>query len=102
MSARVYFAAQSFSGEVSVASPGNQNAGDRGSTWLALLRTLIVQIVVLLALAAAVSLYLDWSSDANWAEFIAASQTSGLVPRHPPPKTPVQAANGQAPCRRGD
>jgi hypothetical protein len=84
-----------------VASPGNQNRGDRGSTWLALVRTLIIQIVVLLALAAAISHYLDWSSDANWAEFIAAGQTSGLAPSHPRSQ-PVQPAKGQAPCRRGD
>jgi hypothetical protein len=83
-----------------VAPPGNQNPGDRGNRWLALVRTLIVEIVVLLALAAAITHYLDWSSDANWAEFIATSQTSGLAPSHR--SQPVQSAKGQAPCRRGD
>jgi hypothetical protein len=84
-----------------VASPGNQNPGDRGGRWLALARTLIVEIVVLLALAAAITHYLDWSSDGNWAEFIATSQTSGLAPPHPRSQ-PVQSAKSQAPCRRGD
>jgi hypothetical protein len=84
-----------------VASPGNQNRGDRGGRWPALVRTLIIEIVVLLALAAAITYYMDWSSDANWAEFIAASQTSGLARSHLRSQ-PVQSAKGQAPCRRGD
>ena len=85
-----------------MASSGNQNQGDRGSNWLPLIRILIVEIVVVVALAAAVAHYLDWSSDTNWAEFIAASQTSGLAPPHSPSKAPLQTAKGQVPCRRGD
>jgi hypothetical protein len=85
-----------------VAAPGNQEQGDRASHWLAVVRTLIVEILVLLALCGAAITYLDWSSDLNWAAFIAASQTSGLAFKHPRPDAPVQTAKGQAPCRRGD
>jgi hypothetical protein len=84
-----------------VASSGNQEPGDRASHWLAVVRTLIVEILVLLALSGAAIAYLDWSSDVNWTAFIAASQTSGLALNHRP-DAPVQAAKAQAPCRRGD
>jgi hypothetical protein len=85
-----------------VVSPGNQEPRDRASHWLAVARTLIVEILVLLALSGAAIAYLDWSSDVNWAAFIAASQTAGLVLTHPRPDASVQTAKGQAPCRPGD
>jgi len=86
-----------------LASAGNQQPENRTSQWLAILRTLIVQIAVLLVLTGAVLSYLAWSSDVNWAEFVAASQTSGLAsPHHPRSEAPVETTGSQAPCRQPD
>ena len=38
------------------------------------MRTLLFQVLVLLALAVAFAGYVEWSSEATWAEFIAASE----------------------------
>jgi hypothetical protein len=59
--------------------------------------------VSLLALSAAIVYYLQWSSDANWAEFVVASQTTGLARQHRPhPAALVQAGKCQLPSGRQD
>jgi hypothetical protein len=82
-----------------VTSPGNQNQQRRGIDWPAIVRTLLVQVAVLLALAGAFVGYVNWSSDATWAEFIEASKPSRpeAAPRLPS-SVPVRAVKGQAPC----
>ena len=47
-------------------SPGNQSPENPGINWLAVVRILLVQVLVLLALSGAIIGYLDWSSDAAW------------------------------------
>lgn len=67
---------------------------------LEIVRILLVQVLVLLALSGAVVWYLNWSSDVAWNEFISASQpqTSGLN-HHPQSKAPVlQTVKGRAAC----
>ena len=79
----------------------NQSQDNRGIHWPGIVGTLLVQVVVLLALSAAVIGYLNWSSEAAWQEFTAASKAS--VPDqkdHPQLSTPVQTVKGQAPCNR--
>jgi hypothetical protein len=76
-------------------SPANQSPANRPSFWPAIVRTLLVQVLVLLALSGAVIGYLNWSSDSAWAEFIAATKLSA-----PGVKNPIQAVKGQAPCDR--
>jgi hypothetical protein len=77
---------------------------NRGIDWPAIVRTLLVQVVVLLALAGAFVGYINWSSDAVWAEFIEASKPSVREPGprepgpRPPSSLPVRAVKGQAPC----
>jgi hypothetical protein len=44
--------------------------------------TLLVQVLVLLALLVAVAFYLEWSSDANQAEFMSATKPSASDPNH--------------------
>lgn len=57
-----------------MSSPDKQNRRNRGIDWLGITRLLILQLVVLLAVAGVFIRYLNWSSDAAWAEFSAASQ----------------------------
>jgi hypothetical protein len=80
---------------------GNQNQENPGINWLAVVRILLVQVLVLLALSGAIIGYLDWSSDAAWGEFIAASKpaASDLVYR-PDARSPVQTVGSQTPCIR--
>ena len=79
----------------------HQSQGNRGIDWPGIAKTLLVQVLVLLALSGAVIGYLKWSSDAAWAEFISASKPSVSDPRHhPQSSTPVQTVKGHATCTR--
>ena len=80
-------------------SRGNHRLENRGIDWLAIVRTLVIQVLVLLALAGAVVRYLNWSSDTNWAEFLAAGEPSAPAARHQPqPATPDQTVKTKMPC----
>jgi hypothetical protein len=86
-----------------VQSPDNQSQQNRGIDWPAIVRTFLVQIVVLLALAGAFIGYVNWSSDASFQEFIEASQPSAREPGpRPQASIPVHAVKGQATCDRKD
>lgn len=78
-----------------MSSPANNSPAKRPSFWPAIVRTLLVEVLLLLALSGAIVGYLKWSSDTAWAEFIAASEQPA-----PGPTTPIQAVKGQAPCDR--
>jgi hypothetical protein len=72
---------------------GNHRPESRGIDWLAIVRTVLIQVFVLLALTAAVVRYLDWSSDTNWAEFLAAGESSAAAAGHrPQPVMPAPRA----------
>jgi flagellar basal body-associated protein FliL len=64
----------------------------RGS-WPAIVWILLVEILVLVALSGVIVGYLNWSSEAAWAEFKAASKL-------PAPKGPVQTVKVHTPCDR--
>ena len=53
-----------------MALSGNQMQQKRGFDWPAIIRTLAVQLVVLLALSGAAIGYVNWSSDTAWSEFV--------------------------------
>ncbi len=76
-------------------SPANNSTASRQSFWLSIIRILLVEILVLLALSGAIVAYLNWSSDVAWAEFIAASKQSA-----PEPTTPMQTVKGPKACGR--
>jgi hypothetical protein len=79
---------------------GNQDQANRGIDWPAIVRTLLVQVVVVLALSGAVVFYLNWSSDAAWQEFMLAGESSAPDPNHQAQSsTPVHVAKGQIVCR---
>ncbi len=50
-------------------------------SWSGIIATLLVQALVLLALLVAVVRYLEWSSDANQAEFMSATKPSASDPK---------------------
>ncbi len=77
--------------------PGNPNPQARGVDWPAIFRILLIQVLVLLALSAALIRYLEWSSDQAWAEF---SRTTRSVPPATQPATPLQPVKAKATCTR--
>jgi hypothetical protein len=82
-------------------SLANQSPNNRRIDWPGIVRTLLVQVLVLLALAGAVAGYLNWSSNAAWTEFMAASKSA--VPdakQHPLFSAPVQPVKGHTTCWR--
>jgi anti-sigma-K factor RskA len=62
--------------------------------WPSTIRIVILEILVLLALAGAVVFYLNWSSEVAVAEFLAASKTQAA------PNSSLHAVKGHAPCDR--
>jgi hypothetical protein len=82
-------------------SPDNPNGSKPDIDWLGIVRTVLVQVLVLLALSAAVIRYVNWSSDAARAEFTAAGKPALSGPaQQPQPSEPVQIVKGQKVCPR--
>jgi hypothetical protein len=74
---------------------------NRGISWSGIGQTLLVEILVLLALSFALVRYLEWSSDANHAEFMSATKSSVPDPNQPGEfSTPIQALKVRAGCDR--
>jgi hypothetical protein len=81
--------------------PGNQSRENRGINWLLIARTLLVQVLVLLALSGAFIRYVNWSSDRALAEFMSAGEPSAASPsHHTQSATPVQNVKGKGHCAR--
>ncbi len=79
----------------------SQSPENRGIDWLGIVRTLLVQALVLLALSGAAIGYLKWSSDAAWSDFIAANKASALEPKHHRHSAvPLQTVRGPTICNR--
>ncbi len=60
----------------------SQRQSNRSISRSEIIGTLRVKVLVLLALLVAVAFYLEWSSDANQAEFISATKPSASDPNH--------------------
>jgi hypothetical protein len=87
--------------EAPVPSLGDPRQANRGINWPAIARTLLVQVLVLLVLSGAFIVYVNWSSDVAWQEFIEASTPSVADPKqHPQFPTPVLKVKGQMACPR--
>ena len=65
--------------------------------WLGIVRILLVQVLVLLALAGAVVWYVNWSSEAAWQEFIGANKPALAGPS----RQPQSAGSGADRQRQG-
>ena len=76
-------------------SPATDSTASRRNFWLAIAKIFVIEILVLIALAGAVVVYLNWSSDVAFAEFLAASKLSAAAPH-----SPLQAIKDHAPCDR--
>lgn len=64
--------------------------------WRGMGSTVLVELLILLALAFAVVGYLEWSSDAAVAEFMSAAKSSASDPNHSnESSTPAQPVKGQ-------
>jgi hypothetical protein len=86
------------SAEASVPTPDQDHPVHRGIDWLAVARTFLMQVAVLLALAVALLSYIEWSSDAAFEDFVAASKATPHTQLHLQSVTPVRAVKGQASC----
>ena len=84
-----------------MALSGNQSSQKRGIDWTAIVRILLVQVLVLLALSGALVGYVNWSSDRAWEEFIAADKAATPDPKpQPQSSAPIQRVKGKMPCAR--
>jgi hypothetical protein len=82
-----------------VPTPDNESSDRRGINWPAVLKTLLLQVLVLVALAGAFVGYIEWSSDAAFEEFVAASKPAAQDPKfHLQSATPVMTVKGQPAC----
>jgi hypothetical protein len=81
-------------------SLNSQRQSNHGIHWSGIVATLLVQILVVLALSVAVAFYLEWSSDANQAEFASATKPPSLSdPNHlPEVSIPIRPVIGRAGC----
>jgi hypothetical protein len=70
---------------------------------LGIVRIVLVQAMVLLALAGAVVRYVNWSSEVAWQEFISANRPAlagASSQPQPQPQPPVQTVKGKAACAK--
>jgi hypothetical protein len=82
-------------------SPDKAVQENSGNDWPGIIRILTIQLAVLLAVAGAVIFYLDWSSNAALAEFMAATKSSASGSSHSwQPPSAVQPAKGKTTCTR--
>lgn len=84
--------------------PTDHESSERsGINWPAVARTLLFQIIVLLALAGAFIGYVNWSSDVAFEEFVTATKPAPQDSKfHLQAATSVYAVKGQAACVRKD
>jgi hypothetical protein len=79
----------------------NQVQRGRGSARLAIVRTALLQVLVMLAISGAVIGYLNWSSSVAKADFMKAGERSlSESKRQLPSSSPMQTAKGPMACYR--
>jgi hypothetical protein len=79
--------------------PSREDPQTNRINWLAVMRTLMFQVLVLLALAVAFAGYVEWSSEATWAEFIAAGNPSASG-HEAQSSTAIHTVKNQVPCNK--
>jgi len=76
-------------------SSAQQSPAHVSRSWPAIIWIVLAEILVLVALSAAIVGYVNWSSEAAWAEFKAASKLPA-----PESSSPVKTVKAHAPCNR--
>jgi hypothetical protein len=71
-----------------------------GSYWSATAGILAIQLAVLFILSVAAIVYVNWSSDAALAEFMAAGKPSAMEPSQLPQPVPLQQVKSRSACPR--
>jgi hypothetical protein len=81
-------------------SLNSQRQSKHGIHWPGIVATLLIQILVVLAISVAVAFYLEWSSDANQAEFASATKPSLASDSNHLPEVsiPIRTVRGRAGC----
>jgi hypothetical protein len=80
-----------------MALSGSQSQERRGFDWPGIIRILVIQVLVLLALFGAAIRYVSWSSDTTWSEFVSVSRQASPDARiHPRFDVPVQELKSPA------
>jgi hypothetical protein len=86
--------------EISMSQSVNQEQHDGGSARLAIARTALMQVLVVLAVSAAVIGYLNWSSSVAKADFMRASEPLLSESGRQHSSIPQQTAKGPMACYR--
>jgi hypothetical protein len=73
---------------------------NNGSYWSGTAGILAIQFVVLFALSVAAIVYVNWSSDAALAEFMASGKPSATEPSHLQQPVPLQQVKSRTACPR--
>jgi hypothetical protein len=71
-----------------------------GSYWSGTAGILAIQLAVLFVLSVAAIVYVNWSSDAALAEFMASGKPSVTEPSHLPQPVPLQQVKTRSACPR--
>jgi hypothetical protein len=76
---------------------------NRQSRWRGIANTVVVELLILLALAFAAVRYVEWSSDAAVAEFMSAAKPMASDRNHSgESSTPIQLRKGRPGCDQKD
>jgi hypothetical protein len=73
---------------------------NNGSYWSGTAGMVAIQLAVLFALSIAAIVYVNWSSDAALAEFMAAGKPSAMEPSQLPQAVPLQQVKRRTACPR--
>jgi hypothetical protein len=77
----------------------HDSRNSNGTYWSGIAGILAIHLAVLFAVAVAALAYLNWSSNAAMAEFLAAGQPSASEPSHLPQlSAPVQVVKSRTAC----
>jgi hypothetical protein len=86
--------------EAPVTSFDRASADSKGNYWSGILGILSIQLAVLFVLAVAAIVYLNWSSNAALADFMATDKPSASEPGLLPRPVPLQQVKSRATCPR--
>jgi hypothetical protein len=73
---------------------------NNGSYWSGTAGILAIQLAILFALSVAAIIYVNWSSDAALAEFMASGKPSAMEPSQLPQSVPFQQVKRRMACPR--